>query len=101
MYCPKCGVLNSEDAKFCKDCGNPLSSLSIKNTTHYEEHKSLENQTNESVGAAYIVLSLLIPLIGFILYFSWKKEQPQKANSLLPWAFVGIVVNIILGIAGS
>lgn len=24
MYCSKCGVQNSEEAKFCKDCGNAL-----------------------------------------------------------------------------
>lgn len=24
MFCSKCGVENAEEAKFCKDCGNPL-----------------------------------------------------------------------------
>lgn len=92
MYCQKCGVLNSEDAKFCKNCGNSLQ----QPTQTFTQQQEFIDKKEESVGAAYIILALLIPLIGFILYFSWKKEQPKKANSLLPWAFVGIVINIIL-----
>ena len=91
MYCPKCGVLNSEDARFCKNCGS-----SMQPAQSFNQSQVVDEKKDESAGVAFIILSLLIPIIGFILYFSWKKEQPKKANSLLPWAFVGIVVNVIL-----
>ncbi|HRY29357.1 MAG TPA: zinc ribbon domain-containing protein [Elusimicrobiota bacterium] len=30
MKCPKCGIENKNNAKFCNDCGAPLSSSSAK-----------------------------------------------------------------------
>lgn len=31
MFCEKCGTQNADDAKFCENCGNPLSSAETEN----------------------------------------------------------------------
>ena len=90
MYCSKCGTQNLADAHFCKNCGASLSSSSNQYFPNQEYEKK-----EESLNPAYIILAILIPLIGIIQYFMWKKDQPKKANSVILWAIVGIVINLI------
>ncbi len=99
MYCPKCGTEIQADAKFCRNCGEPLATSSVTNIYQNISENSgnyAEKRNDGPVNIGFIILSLLIPLVGFILYFTWKREQPQKAGGILIWAFVGVVVNLIL-----
>lgn len=45
------------------------------------------------------ILSFLVPIVGLILYFSWKKEHPNKARQALTAAGVGFTLNAVLTIA--
>ncbi|MCM1110108.1 MAG: FHA domain-containing protein [Clostridium sp.] len=47
----------------------------------------------------WCILSFLIPLVGWILYFSWKSTKPQKASAVCTWAWIGFGLNVILSIA--
>jgi hypothetical protein len=40
MYCPKCATQNSEDTKFCRGCGAPLSLVSQALTGRISEERS-------------------------------------------------------------
>ena len=50
---------------------------------------------NDSLGAGWAILAVLIPLIGIIMYFVWKDETPKRANSILMIALVIIGLNVL------
>lgn len=39
---------------------------------------------------------LLIPLIGWIMYFVWRKNKPKKARQANICAIVGFILNVLL-----
>lgn len=45
-----------------------------------------------------MVLSVFIPLVGYILYFTKKDEQPDAAKSYLWAAIGGSVVGVLLAL---
>ncbi len=45
-----------------------------------------------------VVLSVLIPLVGYVLYFSKKEEQPDAAKGYLWAAIAGSVIGIIIAL---
>lgn len=47
MYCPKCGVRNLEDAKFCRACGADLRLVPQAMTGNFLEHAPGEEQEAE------------------------------------------------------
>lgn len=80
MICQKCGSQNPDYVKFCKSCGNLLSGYRSETKLH----------------PGLIILALLIPLVGYIQYFAWRKDTPQKAQNILIWAIVGSVLGLII-----
>lgn len=55
----------------------------------------MSEQNNTNVGL--IILSVLIPLVGYILYFVKKdNEEPEVAKNYLWSAVAGSVVGILL-----
>lgn len=80
MICQKCGSQNPDHVKFCNSCGNLLFADNSETKLH----------------PGFIVLAILIPLVGYIQYFTWKKEAPQKAQNIIVWAIVGTVLNLII-----
>jgi hypothetical protein len=42
------------------------------------------------------VLSFLVPIIGWILYFVHRDESPVKAKACSKWAWIGFGVNFVL-----
>jgi len=91
MYCSKCGNQNPIDAKFCNVCGASFKTSASFQNEIFQVHEKKE----EPLNVAYMILALIIPIVGIIQYIVWKKEQPKKANSILPWAIVGAVINFI------
>lgn len=49
----------------------------------------------ESIGAGWAILSFLIPLAGFILYFKWKDDTPKRASQACTIAWIGFAINLI------
>lgn len=127
MYCEKCWSKNSENATFCTNCGNKLSNSepndqvlesstpvdnnvnNVQNSnvvTNEEEpvYNNVNNaQTNvvtepEGSKFGWGVLGFFVPLVGLILYFSWKKDRPKTAKAAGIGALVSVVLNVILAI---
>lgn len=88
MFCPKCGAKMAETAKFCPECGKPFA-------------KS-ENRKGVNVGA--LLISLLFPIVGFILWGLCMDSHPKVANGAAIgcciWVlfFVGLIAVYLLGI---
>ena len=51
-----------------------------------------ENKTNEVL----VVLSVLLPIIGYIFYFVKKDDEPDAAKNYLWSAIAGSIVGLIL-----
>lgn len=63
------------------------------------QNSSANNDDNSSP-IGWCILSFLIPLVGWILYFSWRRTKPRKASAVCTWAWIGFVLNIIVTFAG-
>lgn len=110
MFCKNCGASLPNDAQFCTVCGTktepsvqmtptgfvPGPNLAPPPMPQYQappvygQQKQVIVTDSSSPGA--FVLGLLIPIIiSIILYISWHKTTPKKAQSLL----IGMVIRIL------
>ncbi|MBQ4395727.1 MAG: FHA domain-containing protein [Paludibacteraceae bacterium] len=55
----------------------------------------------EKIPTWVYVVSFLIPLVGWILYFTWQDENYPKAKAAAKWAWIGFGVNLLLSILAS
>ena len=81
-YCPNCGNEVKPGGDVCLSCGKVL-------------HKA---QTKDSGNSGLGVLGFFFPLIGFILYFLWKDDQPNNSKMAGKGALIGVIANIVFGI---
>lgn len=110
MFCQNCGASLPNDAQFCTSCGAktapsiqmtptgfiPGPNLPPPPQPQYQAPHVYGNQkqviVTDSSSPGAFVLGLLIPIIiSVILYISWKKDTPKKAQSLL----IGMVIRIL------
>lgn len=54
----------------------------------------MEKQNNTSIGLA--ILSLIIPLVGWIMYFVKYSTDPKSADVYGICGIVGFILNIII-----
>ncbi len=88
MFCPKCGVKNSEAGKFCRGCGTDLGTIS----------DALSGKpSNEMPGFGMMIQPMQpINLLN-------KKGKTVNLESMLSTLFTGfafLIISIILGITG-
>lgn len=50
----------------------------------------------DKLGIGWGILAFLIPLAGFIMYFSWKAETPNRANTAGGLGLLSMALNLIL-----
>ena len=53
---------------------------------------------NDSGSFGYWLLGFFIPLIGLILFFVWKNEQPNNAKRALWGALVSMIASFVISI---
>ncbi len=125
MRCNNCGAEVVNGSQYCQVCGSPASfsqqpQQSIQdNTQHgmyqqpayggmqqqpmyqqgYQQPSYGQNQavSNEDAGWGLKIISILLPIVGLILWFVKKDKEPVAAKSCLIWAGVGVAVNIVFG----
>lgn len=81
MFCPKCGKEINKASSFCPECGS-----SVKN-------EITEEKSTPSIG--WGILSFFFPIVGLILFISWKKDRPKDAKVSGICALVSIILLII------
>lgn len=80
MYCTNCGAEIAKEAYVCPKCG-----VLVK-----ENRTNSEDKPNTGLN----ILALFVPIVGLVLYFTWKKDYPNKAKSILIFALIGWGVRI-------
>ena len=54
------------------------------------------NQQEDQPSTGLNVLAFLFPLIGLILYLSYKKTAPVRAKAIEKWTLIGFVAGIVI-----
>ena len=126
MYCSKCGFLNNNGEKYCKNCGVLLEENQVQQpTTNNVDNQQFQNNTG-NLSSTYVnnainpnmkkwaILSIIIPAIAIVWYlfiglsvyiaviiasvgFSFAKKGEVSYKKL---ALVGKILNgILVGLA--
>lgn len=121
MFCKQCGNQMDDFAPSCPACGTanasqtppppPPPQQTYQQPTYqqptyqqppayqqpvYQQPYQAPVQDVASGGMKF--LSFCIPLVGIILYFSWKDQKPLSAKAVLKMALIGVGVSVVLSI---
>ena len=87
MRCPKCGKTIDNDSHFCEYCGTR-----VYNAVAADDSKlKIWEQ----------ILSFLFPIVGFVLYFHYKKFENAKAKQVVVLACVGVLAGVVANILSN
>ncbi|MCQ2233855.1 MAG: hypothetical protein MJZ24_03820 [Paludibacteraceae bacterium] len=106
IKCPSCGSPNVEqidiDKYQCPYCGNTFSFRDSLNFPQQQQTQELKPKPLEDT-PSYLMngLCFCIPLVGIILYFIKKNEQPNCAKKYLTWSLIGIGLGVIISIIAT
>jgi uncharacterized membrane protein YvbJ len=99
--CTSCGTFVKSDERYCSSCGenNPKFvevSQSSTSSTSYSSNSSSSNSnsTDTRSGIGWLILGLFLPLVGYILFFSLKKENPTASSMSLTGAIIGTLIGL-------
>lgn len=95
MYCPNCGKAIPDNSKWCQYCGQ-----GTKVNTSIGSVNSNTNPVNsiqEDKPKIFLnIISVLIPFVGWILWFAQKETKPQSAKMYSTLAWIGFAINFII-----
>lgn len=123
IKCPECGSMISSKATACPKCGYAVNGTMSNNNytnnsgsmqSNYPPQQSVQqgypqqqpyyppvqSQKEDKASVGLCIISFIIPLVGWILYFVKRDEYPNKAKACSTWAWVGFVLNFIVIISG-
>lgn len=81
MFCKNCGVQNSESAKFCKSCGNGLSSTNQINPPQSSA------ETNKMIFGAIGIILFAVGIIKTMFIGYYRSEAPLYFCILIAGGF--------------
>ena len=89
--CPKCGRVVDDEMVICPFCAELLYDPKTQNKTEF---------VNIHLVRWLLLLSLVIPLLGFIMAVSLKKKYPLISKIIVKFATFGIAILGMLFILG-
>ena len=96
MYCIKCGTKQEEGEKFCPKCGTPfIVESESKSETNLKQEANNDFKVRFKKGL-YVAFSLIVPLLGLILYFIKRKKDKKLAKSILICTIIGAAFNVVI-----
>lgn len=87
MYCPKCHKAMDPELPNCKYCGF------LNKEYDYSKDRTIKVDYKNPI---FNILSLFIPVVGLILYFSNKNSNPNMSKSIIHYTIGGIVIYLIM-----
>ena len=81
MYCRNCGKEINENAVICMNCGCVTGNM--------------KPAWQDAPSVGYAILGFFLPLIGFILYLTWKREFPLRARSAGKGTLIGVIFGFV------
>jgi hypothetical protein len=103
--CRNCSTSLDPSVSYCEQCGenNPYYvKPSKKEREAYQQSYSSSSSAyqrpyakpiaQEGSGVGWLFLGLIIPILGFILYFVFKSERPVASKQSLTGAIIGSVI---------
>lgn len=114
--CPNCHRIYSDMVTTCTACGTSLSSNAAPNQPQVSNPGTPEiqnwgnninvpqnnnpapqsNGTQDSGSALWVLPGIFIPLVGWGLYFAWRKNKPRNAKMANIGAWIGFVSGFLL-----
>lgn len=93
--CNTCGAMVSAKFDNCPNC-NSIDFISNEESSkpNNNEDQSKSDPTIEKASIGLNIVSFLIPIVGWILYFAIK--SPVKAKSCGKWGCIGFFVNFVI-----
>ena len=98
-FCPSCGIQYTADKKFCDQCGGELKEMTTAASTPLQSAAYPQANPTDAPSGGYAVLGFFIPIVGLILFLTWKDSFPLRARSAGKGALIGFIVGVILSIA--
>ena len=87
MYCKNCGERLKDGAKFCTSCGwNNYDNIQFNNN----------EKKQDKANGWLILLCVLIPLIGLVLYFVYKDTEPRAAKSYGRSSLISFLIGLVI-----
>ena len=110
VFCRSCGKKIAENAAHCPHCGAPAQSAQqpMQQQPPAYSAPTMQAPPEDIPSGGLNVLSFFIPLVGLILYLTWKDQTPNKAKAAgkaAIWGFcIGLALQflfILIGVLGS
>lgn len=95
MFCSKCGSKNSDDAKFCKDCGQALEPITTQNQAQPVTQEHFSHNTKKPRSVLFYALMPIVVFIGIVLF--WGVVNLFAEGSTSP--FIEFVNNVLIPLA--
>lgn len=95
VKCDTCGATVPNNAIVCPYCGNAVTPPMASEEMYYED-----DETNEEdvPSGGLNILSFLIPIAGWVLYFSLRDKTPNKAKACNTAAWIGLIISVVIEI---
>jgi uncharacterized membrane protein YvbJ len=84
-YCSNCGNELKDGADVCLNCGKSII-------------KKSSSTSVDTGSSGWSLLGFFFPLIGLILYFLWKSDQPRNSSAIGKGALIGVIVSVVFSI---
>ena len=104
MKCNYCDYEVSDTAVYCPNCGENVNTKkknkikeTIKTTNESDNKKKNRIAITSTTGTAvgWGVLGFFIPLVGLILFVTWKNNYPENAKGAGIGALIRICIRIM------